>query len=286
MEIGTHCFQHIAVAVLDLHRNTASAILSVQIGSDLAEIILFGFQLGCIVVPQDIIQGRCVDIPLHIAQVIEPLAAVGRLRPCHHRQRCMEFHRQVAGIDHLALGAAGVDRQPPEGDGRIRGIEVLVFDAAHIAAVNGIGKIGTKTGDIKQQCAFPDLLIRRKADAQLAMGEVFRQQGLYCGQDLCHTRLIICTQQRSAIGRDQGLPFHAGQKREGGYLHHGTGARQCNVLAVVMLVQHRTHPLTAGIGSGIHMGDQAQSGLVLAARGSRQAGIYIAMLVCISVLHA
>ena len=47
--------------------------------------------------------------------------------------------------------------------------------------------------------------------------DVYKRQGLYCGQDLCHTRLIICTQQRGAIGRDQGLPFHAGQKWEGGY---------------------------------------------------------------------
>ena len=50
------------------------------------------------------------------------------------------------------------------------GVEVLVLDAARIAAVHGIGKVGPKAGDVEQGSALADLLIRGKGDAQLAVG--------------------------------------------------------------------------------------------------------------------
>ena len=60
------------------------------------------------------------------------------------------------------------------------------------------------SGDIEQVGTLTDLLVRGKADAQLAVGAALADDGLHSGHDLSHTGLIVCTQQGGAVGGDQG----------------------------------------------------------------------------------
>jgi len=87
-------------------------------------------------------------------------------------------------------------------------------DVAGIAAVHRVGKVCTKTGDIEQIGTLADLLVRGKADAQLAVGTALADNGLHGGHDLSHTGFIICTQQGGAVGGDQGLALHGGKEGE------------------------------------------------------------------------
>ena len=48
--MGLDLFQHIAVAVLDLHFHGACAVLAVQVIGNVLHIVLFELQLGGIVV--------------------------------------------------------------------------------------------------------------------------------------------------------------------------------------------------------------------------------------------
>ena len=54
VEVGLDLFQHIAVAVLDLHFYGACAVLAVQVIGNVLHIVLLELQLGGIVVAQDV----------------------------------------------------------------------------------------------------------------------------------------------------------------------------------------------------------------------------------------
>ena len=65
-----------------------------------------------------------------------------------------------------------MDREAVDGDGGAGRIEVLVFDAAHIAAIDGVGEVGPEAGNVKERSALADLLIGGKGDAELAVGQL------------------------------------------------------------------------------------------------------------------
>jgi len=173
-----------------------------------------------------------------------------------------------------------------DGHGGCCGVKVLVLDGPGVAAVHGVGKISPKARDVKQVGTLADLLVRGKADAQLAVGQALFQHRLHSGHDLGHTSLVVSTQQGGAVGGDQGLALHRGQEGESRNLHHHAGGGQGHVAAVVVLVQDRVHVLTAGIRGGVHVGDEAQCGLVLAAGSGGQAAVDVAVLVHTGILHA
>ena len=286
VEVGLDLFQHIAVAVLDLHFHGACAVLAVQVISNVLHIVLFELQLGGIVVAQDVAQLCGGDIAVHLAQVVEALTPLSGLGTCHHGQSAVELHGNVGGIDHGVLGGAGVHREAVDGHGGGSGVEVLVLDVAGIAAVHRVGKVCAKAGDIEQVGTLADLLVRGKADAQLAVGAALADNGLHSGHDLSHTGLIVCTQQGGAVGGDQGLALHGGKEGEGRNLHHLAGGGQHHVAAVIVLVQDGVHVLAAGIRGGVHVGNQTQRGLFLAAGGGGQGTVDVAVLVHPGILHA
>ena len=78
MEMRLDLFQHVAVAVLDLHLNGAFAVLSVQKFGKVQHVVFFELQLGGAVVAQDIAQFCGGHIAVHLAQMIEALPALGR----------------------------------------------------------------------------------------------------------------------------------------------------------------------------------------------------------------
>ena len=237
-------------------------------------------------VAQDVAQLCGGDVAVHLAQVVEALTPLGGLGTCHHRQGAVELHGNVGSVDHGVLGRAGVHREAVDGHSGSSSVEVLVLDVAGIAAVHRVGKVCAKAGDIEQVGTLADLLVRGKADAQLAMGAALADDGLHSGHDLSHTGLIVCTQQGGAVGGDQGLALHGGKEGEGGDLHHLAGGGQHHVAAVVVLVQDGVHVLAAGIRGGVHVGDQTQCGLFLAAGGGWQGTVDVAVLVHTGILHA
>ena len=284
--MGLDLFQHIAVAVLDLHFHGACAVLAVQVIGNVLHIVLLELQLGGIVVAQDVAQLCGGNVAVHLAQVVEALTPLGSLGTRHHGQSAVELHGNVRGVDHGVLSGAGVHREAVDGHGGSSGVEVLVLDVTGIAAVHRVGKVCTKAGDIEQVGTLADLLVRGKTDAQLAVGAALADDGLHSSHDLSHTGFVVCTQQGGAVGGDQGLALHGGKEGEGGNLHHLAGGGQYHIAAVIVLVQDGVHVLAAGIRGGVHVGDQAQCGLFLAAGGGGQGTVDVAVLVHMGILHA
>ena len=100
------------------------------------------------------------------------------------------------------------------------------------------------------------------------------------------TGLVVGTQQSGAVRGDKSLPLHGGEKGEHGGPHHHAGGRQGHIAAVVVLPYDGLHVLAAGIIGGVHVGDEPQRVLVLAARGGGQSAVDVAVLVHMGILHA
>ena len=248
MEMGLDLLDHIAVAVLDLDGDGARAVTAVEPCGNLEQLALFVLQTGGVVVPQDIAQLGLVDIAVHLAQVIEALAALGGLGTGHQGESHMELHGHVGGVNHGILGAAGVNRQAPDGDGGRSGVEVLVLDAAHVAAVHRVGEVSAEPGNVEQVGSLADLLVGGEGNAELAMGGALPQDRFRGGEDFGHARLVVGAQQGGAVRGDEGFALHGGQEGEGGDFQHRTGAGQDHILAVVVLMDHRLDVFARGIG--------------------------------------
>ena len=286
MEVRLDLLQHIIIAVLDVQLNRTCAVALVEAVCNMLHLCLAGGKLGGIVVTHNVAQMRGGHIALHTGQVEEALAALGMLRAGEGGQCGMELHSHILGVDHRVLGTAGVDTEAVDRHDRRSGVEVLIADLADILAVNGVGVGRAEALYIKQACALADLLIGGEADAKLAVGAVFSDDALQRGHDLRHTGLIIRTQQRRAIGRDEGLALHLLEEREGRGVQHRTGGRQGDGAAVIVLMDLRLHILTAGIVRRVHMGDKAEGLGALLPRGSGQGGIDIAMLIHMGIGEA
>ena len=173
-----------------------------------------------------------------------------------------------------------------DGDSGRCGVEVLVLDAAHFAAIDGVGEVCAEARDVEERSALADLLIGGKGDAELAVGQLLFDKGLGGGQDLSNAGFVVSAQQGGAVGGDEGLALHGGKEGEGGDLHHLAGGGQHHVAAVIVLVQDGVHVLATGIRGGVHVGNQTQCGLFLAAGGGGQGTVDVAVFVHPGILHA
>ena len=69
--------------------------------------------------------------------------------------------------------------------------EVLVLDAAHIAAIDGVGEVCAEARDVEERSALADLLVGGEGDAELAVGQLLFDKGLGGGQDLSDAGFIV-----------------------------------------------------------------------------------------------
>ena len=109
------------------------------------------------------------------------------------------------------------------------------------------------------------------------MGSALGDQLGYGSQNLGDAGLVVGAQQGGAVGGDQRFALQAGQMGEVFDAQH-TAAAQLHIVAVKVFDDAGVDVLAAEIGGGIHVGDQAQSGGVLAAGGGVQPAVDIALV--------
>ena len=69
-------------------------------------------------------------------------------------------------------------REAVDGHGGGSCVEVLILDAAHVTAINGVGEIRAKARDIKEGSALADLLVGGEGDAELAVGAALGKENI------------------------------------------------------------------------------------------------------------
>ena len=211
-------------------------------------------------VADDIVQLGTLHLALHAQQMEEALIALRQLRTLPNGEQTLEFHGDQLGIHHLPLGRTGVDIQSMDNDLCPRGVEVLIFDLAHGAAVGGVGKVRAEALHVEPVSAPADLLVGGKADLQCGMPAAHGEQLLRRRHDLRHACLIVRAQQRRAVGDDQVLACVVFQVRIVRFPQkNALFLVQADIPAVI------GHDLcldvrTGSVRRGVHVGDQADGG--------------------------
>ncbi len=92
---------------------------------------------------------------MQLIDVEEAFMAFGVFRFFPGRQELLPFCGNRQCVDHLSFGVACMDAATMEGDDRVGSIEVFIFQTAQFAAVDSIGKVGSKLLHIEQSRTAP-----------------------------------------------------------------------------------------------------------------------------------
>lgn len=71
-------------------------------------------------------------------------------------------------------------------------IKVLIFNVAFQITIQGIGIVCAKMRHIESICPLANLLIRGKADTDLAVRDLVCHNTFHCRHDFCNARLVVC----------------------------------------------------------------------------------------------
>lgn len=95
-----------------------------------------------------------------------------------------------------------------EGDDRVGSIEVFIFQTAQFAAVDSIGKVGSKLLHIEQSRTAPRFFIRREADADHPVSDVrVLDEVFHSADDSRDARFIVGPEEGRPIRKKDVLAF-------------------------------------------------------------------------------
>ena len=253
MHVRVNLLLHVVILVVDFGSNRSFAILLVHLLHTLLDEVLAVFKLFAVVVADDIAELGFLATALNTEQVIESLVTLCLLRSLGLRYHILELYSQAACIHHLALGVTSMYAYSLDMNLGSSGIEVLVFQVAQVATVNGVSPVAPKLLYIEVMGTHTDFLIRIEAHTDVAMLDFLMvaevAHGLYDFSDTC---LVICTEQGSTVCHDDVLTLVSLELRE--FLDAADDSRaQFDILAVIVLDDAGLDVLSAGVRTGIHV---------------------------------
>ena len=168
LHMGQDLLFHVVVLIGDGKLDAFAAVAGVHERRRLLHDALALLEALAVVVANDVVERGRRDIALDRAQVEEPFAALGGRGNLGRGKKRGELAGQKRGVAHAVLRRTRMDHLARDFHDSARGVEVLVLNGTGIAAVHRVGKVCAKAGDIEQVGTLADLLVRGKADAQLA----------------------------------------------------------------------------------------------------------------------
>ena len=218
-------------------------------------------------VPDNVLRGGLLHVSMDAVQMEKPLPALGVHGILKDRQKRVKLLGDQNGVDHFALGGAGMYIAPTDSQFCPRCVEGLVLQLAEFPAVHRVGKVRAEDGQIKEVSARSDLLIGRKSDSDPAVRNFgVCEKVLRHRHDLGDTCLVVRSEQGRAVRHDEVLPPESLElgKVSGGENGFFGGIQQ-NIAAVIVLHDPGLRACVGHCRRGIHMGDQPQHRRVLAA---------------------
>ena len=186
----------------------------------------------------------------------------------------MKIDGNLQRIDEFAFGITGMEAFAVNSDFGTGCIEVLVSKFTHWTAIYCKSKISTKRRYIKVVHSRPNLFIGCKADPDLAVGN-FRvcNQGCHRTHYGGNTGFVVCTEQCSAIGDDQGFAdvlAYLGIFRW--TQHYAVLCVENNISTIVVFNQARFDIFARSSRAGIHMCYESNCGCGMADVGGQRGG--------------
>ena len=222
----------------------------------------------------------------HTGQMIEAFISFGISRGLCFRQKRLDLACNSDCIDHRVFCSAWVDVKSGHREFRSGCIEVFEFDFSLCAAVHGIGKLCVKTWNIKKVRAFTDLLIRCKSDGNRTVRDFSGKKGFCQCHNLCHARLVVCTEHRCSIACDQRSAGQGWKMREYRNLQCSSAVSQLQILSVIIFMYDRIYRMICKIGYRIHVCDKSQFCLSFVSFCCRNFSIDIAFILYTDIRYA
>ena len=138
----------------------------------------------------------------------ETFIPFGTFRALVCRKHGIELHSDKNGVLHLALGRARMDIAALDTDGGACRIEILIFQFAYRATVEGVGIFRSELLYIKLHDPASDLLVRSEPDPDVSMLEFgMFHDILNCIHDLRYAGRVVGSEESRAVGGDKRLTF-------------------------------------------------------------------------------
>ena len=274
-------FSHVIIAVLEPEGDDAAAVFFVDDLYGVLHQLLARLERRA-----DVVQLGVLHVALHIAQVEEALVALRQAGNIPGGEQRVVFHGDQRRVNHRILGRTGVHAQAIEMQLRRTGVERLVSDFALFAAIQRVGAVRAELGHVEMVNARADFLIRGEGDAEFAVRGVGGEDVFQRGHNFRDAGLVVRAEQGGAVRGDERHAdqlFQAGERR-GAERFAASGQKP--VAAVVMLDDLRLHVFAGAIRRSVEMGDEAERGLLLAARRRGQPAVDDAVFVNVDVFKA
>ena len=155
--------------LMNFHLAATLAIIALHRAHGIGQHLAPGGELLAGETAQRVKQAACFQRAFDFAQEDEAFAVAARLWGFVRGQAALEFAGTRPAVNHDVFRRAGVDAASVKGDGRLVGVEVFVLQFAQHAAVQGVGDVRAKGGNVKMMRAAADFFIWRKSDADFAV---------------------------------------------------------------------------------------------------------------------
>ena len=264
MVVRLDLLAHVAVLVLYRQGRGAAAVACIDEVGAPSELLLLGLELLGVVVPYYIREVAFLHAPLDAGYVQEAVIASGELRPLPHGQQGVELLGDEYRVLHLVLGIAGMNVASLDVYACRSGVEVLELKLSRLAAVHGVGVVGSELRHVELHHAPSYLLVGGERHADLSVSEFRVAHDILHGVHyLCHSGLVVGSEQRGAVGGYHGLAL---MRRYLGEIldaqHHARDSRQGDVASVVVLHYLRLHSRAACVWGGVDMRYESYGGNV------------------------
>ena len=197
-----------------------------------------------------------LNASLEADDVEETVIALRELRSLLDRKKAVQLHSDKDCILHLPLGITRMDVPALYVDLGRSGVEILEFEFSDLAAVHRICEFSPEFLHIELRDSAADFLVRGKfyLDFPVLEFRVFHDV-LHGVHYLGDTGLVIRTEKRRAVSRDDCLAFMGKQFREFGRLQRQSRHTfELYVPSVVILDDLRTDICPGSIRGGVHVG--------------------------------
>ena len=188
----------------------------------------------------------------------EAVAVVGRLGAEPRRGESREKRAQDADcVDHCSLADGRMRVDPLHCDFGPVGRERFRVDLVATATVQRVGDVSTQLGEVHLVGPAPDLFIAGEAEPHgtvLQFAAAPQQFGRRRHDDR-HARLVVRTEQRRTVGRDDRMTDALEQVGILRDLQHLAILRQDEVATLIVLVNDRVHVRRGILGRRVHVCD-------------------------------
>ena len=151
---------HIVVFVVNLTLDAGPVVACILLGHNLTEEVLASLEVLLVMVANNVGGLNLANIAALTGQHIVALVSLGQFWHLVLGQAGEELGGFGQGIDHEALGGPRMNAGPVDGQHDPGGIEGLVFQLAHLAAIQRIGKVCREVLGLEAVGALADFFVR------------------------------------------------------------------------------------------------------------------------------